>query len=213
MYQQGDHSNNLQIGNGGAGNTFNITQSKSQLSHVLLTIDNESVREYDKEVLVKDRNIGLAKLAAGGLLGALSFLSDSIGISSHFGFSLWWLFPLGPLIGLLVAIPHSRSGQILFRLPKNRNESNFVGNNEIVQALDNRKIITYRRGAPCIYPNCSGMIVLSSAPAREKSLLGRDYVGICSLAGRDHSYRIDYIWNAYPVQFDWRPIEPNAKKP
>jgi hypothetical protein len=213
MKQQGNNSNNIQIGNAGSGNTISLVQHQSRADHTLLVVDESSVREFEKETLRKDRNLGRAKFVGGGLLGAMGFLSDSIGVSTHFGFSLWWLFPVGLFIGLLSATPQLRSWQILRRLPTNRNEANFAGNNEIVEEAENGKIITYHRSAACIYPNCTGTIVLSTAPEREKPILGRDFVGVCSLAGRDHSYRIDYVWNAYPAQFDWRPVEPNAKKP
>lgn len=212
MKQQGDNSNNIQIGNAGSGNTFSLVQNQARVDHALLAVDESSVREYDKEVLKRDRNTGWAKMAGGGLLGAMGFLSDAIGVSSHFGFSLGWLFPIGLLIGLLFATPHLRSMQILRKLPANRNEANFAGNNEIVQESETGKIVTYHRSAACMYPNCTGTIVLAAAPEREKARLGKDFVGVCSLAGRDHSYRIDYIWNAYPENFDWRPVEQYAKK-
>ena len=213
MKQQGDGSNNIQIGNAGSGNTISVAQNQSRPDHTLLVVDERSVREYDKETLRADRNTGWAKLAGGGLLGTMGFVSDSIGISSHFEVSLWWLFPIGLFIGLLFTTPHLRSAQILRRLPSSRNEANFAGNNEIVEESENGKIVTYRRSAACIYPNCTGTIVLSVAPEREKARLMRDFVGVCSLAGRDHSYRIDYVWNAYPEHFDWRPVEPNAERP
>jgi hypothetical protein len=211
MKQQGDNSNNIQIGNAGSGNTISVVQNQSRTDQALLVIDESSIQEYEKDALKKDRNVGWAKFVGGGLLGATGFLSDSIGISDHFGFSLWWLFPVGLIVGLLLAMPHLRSGQILHRLPTNKNEANFAGNNEIVQESENGKIVTYHRSAACIYPNCTGTIKLSVAPEREKALLGRGYVGVCSLAGRDHSYRIDYVWNAYPAHFDWRPLAPNTK--
>lgn len=145
------------------------------------------------------------------LLGSIGFLSDSIGVSSYLGFSLWLLFPVGLIIGFLLSIPHLRSWRLLHRLPSNKNEANFAGNNEIVEESDSGRVVTYHRHAACIYPNCTGTIMLSSAPEREKGKLGKGFVGICSLAGRDHSYRIDYIWNAYKTHFDWRPVEPVKK--
>lgn len=213
MNQHGNNSNNVQIGNAGTGNSISIVQGQSKVEHTLLVVDEGSVREFEKGGLRKDRNLGWAKFAGGGALGAMGFLSDSIGVSTHFGFSLWWLFPVGLIIGLLFATPHIRAGQILHRLPRKKQEANFAGNNEIVEDVDGGKIITYRRSAECIYPNCTGKIILSSAPERERPHLGRDFVGVCSVAGRDHSYRIDYVWNAYPARFNWQPVEQNAKKP
>lgn len=213
MRQQGDNSNKIQIGNAGSGNTISVVQNQSRADHALLVVDGSSAREYEKETLRKDRNIGWAKLAGCSLLGAMGFLSDAIGVSSHFGFPFWLLFPVGLVTGMLFATPHLRSWDILRKLRTNKNEAYIAGTNEIVKESENGKILTYHRSAACIYPNCTGTIGLSAAPEREKALLGKDFVGVCSLAGRDHSYRIDYIWNAYPADFDWRPVEPNAKKP
>lgn len=212
MHQKGNNSNNIQIGNAGSGNVINVVQNQPRSDHTQLVLDEKSVREYEKATLKNDSNIGLAKFSGSGLLGALGFLSDSIGVSSYFGFSLWWLFLVGIFIGSLLAIPHLRSLQILNGLPNKKNEANFIGNNELVQESDNGKITVYHRSATCIYPNCTGTIILSPAPEREQTALGKNFVGICSLAGRDHSYRIDYIWNAFPAHFDWRPVEPNTKK-
>lgn len=212
MHQKGNNSNNIQIGNAGSGNVINVVQNQPRSDHTQLVLNEESVREYEKATLKNDRNIGLAKFSGSGLLGALGLLSDSIGVSSYFGFSLWWLFLVGIFIGSLLAIPHLRSLQILNGLPNKKNEANFIGNNELVQESDNGKIAVYHRSAACIYPNCTGTIVLSPAPEREQAALDKNFVGICSLAGRDHSYRIDYIWNAFPAHFDWRPVEPNTKK-
>ena len=195
------------------GQETRLTCCKTAIGLTILCyhIDENSVKEYEKEKLKKDQNIGLTKFVGGGILGAIGFLSDSIGVSSHFGFSLLWLFPVGLLIGFWFATPHIRSGQILGRLPKNKNEASYIGNNEIVGESENGKITTYQRSAACIYPNCTGRIVLTNAPQREISYLGKNFVGICSLSGRDHSYRIDYVWNAYPEKFDWRPLEANSK--
>ena len=212
MQQKGDSSNNFQIGNAGTENVFNVVQNQQQVDHVQLVVDEKSERVYEKKTLEKDRNIGWAKLAGGGLLGAIGLFSDSIGVSSYFGYSLLWMIPVGIFIGLVISIPHLRSWRILHNVSSNKNEANFIGNNEIVQESENGKIIIYHRSAACIYPNCTGVIVLTSAPEREKAHLGRNFVGICSLAGRDHSYRIDFIWNAYPKHFDWQPIDLNAKK-
>ena len=105
----GNNSNNIQIRNTGSGNTISLVQHQSRADHTLLMVDENSVPEFEKETLRKDRNLGWAKFVGGGLLGAMGFLSDSIGVSNHLGVSLWWLFPVGLFIGLLSATPHRRS--------------------------------------------------------------------------------------------------------
>jgi hypothetical protein len=58
MKQQGNNSNNIQIGNAGSGNTISFVQHQSRAEHTLLVVDENSVREFEKETLRKDRNLG-----------------------------------------------------------------------------------------------------------------------------------------------------------
>jgi hypothetical protein len=64
--------------------------------------------------------------------------------------------------------------------------------------------LIYSLTAPCIYPCCNmGKIVITDTPPKEISRLGKKFVGVCSVAGNDHSYHIDNIFVARPDQFDW----------
>jgi hypothetical protein len=51
MKQQGNNSNNIQIGNAGSGNTISLVQHQSRADHTLLVVDESSVREFEKETL------------------------------------------------------------------------------------------------------------------------------------------------------------------
>ena len=81
--------------------------------------------------------------------------------------------------------------------PKKLEEAIFVGKGRLMEINDSNNFITYTPTAKCIYPNChknhGGMINIVNAPQKEISRLGKIYIGICSVAGKDHSYHIDNI--------------------
>jgi hypothetical protein len=80
----------------------------------------------------------------------------------------------------------------------------YVGNGSFIQDNGEGEYLIYSLTAPCIYPCCNkGKIVITNAPPKEISRIGKNFVGVCSVAGNDHSYRIDNIFVAKPDQFDW----------
>lgn len=210
MKQKGDNANSVQIGNAGSHNTFNLSQNhQTTIPNTQLVIDERTIQEFDAKVLREDQTRGIVRFLVPVLPSLLAFMSDAIGVSDHFGFPLWWLFPVGAVIGFLWAMPYFRSSEILSKSVQSAKQGNaaVLSNNEVVEQGENGKIYTYQLNAPCTYPNCTGTITLTTAPTREIARLGRAFVGTCNIAGHDHSYKIDHIWNAYPAEFDWRPIE------
>lgn len=96
------------------------------------------------------------------------------------------------------------------RMYKNRHISNseavYVGQGRFMKSNHEAGYLIYNRTTPCIYPCCEGKIVIVDAPPREILRLGKKFVGICSIAGKDHSYRIDHIGVAFSEQLDWRDL-------
>lgn len=106
---------------------------------------------------------------------------------------------------IYVLNPYLEKMHLYSKRPRKANEAIFVGQGRFMEKEDEDSYLVYNPTADCIYPCCNeGKIVVANAPLREVSRLGKTYVGICSLAGKDHSYRIDYIWVATPDSFDWR---------
>jgi|GEM_PF-1482762 len=210
MEQSGNYSNNLQIGHAGSRNAFNISQTVGAQSFIQLEVEQNSVLKVNKKNLQRDRLLFIFKLIGGSMVGAFAFIADAAGISQFLNIPIWWLLPVGMFIGVFFSLQHYRSCRILSRLPKDGKGANYIGDNLIAEEdIDSRIISLYERSAPCIYPKCQGKIMLYDAPPREKISLGRDFVGICSICGKEHSYRLDSNWVAYPQQFDWRSVENN----
>ena len=210
MNQQNSGGTNVQIGHAGNGNVYNVVQEGGQIAHVQLQVDQKTIREFDERSLRDDRFHGWSKMALTFLSIIVGFVADAYGISDRLTFSVWWLFIPAAALLLLWAMKHIDSLRILGGVTKNRNEAGFIGQNQVVERGEGR-VYVYSRTAACIYPNCSGSVVLHRAPPREAQRLGKAFVGICSVCGKDHSHRLDYLWNAYPDRFDWRPLEEQKK--
>jgi hypothetical protein len=63
MKQKNTGGNNIQITHAGAGNVFNVSQGGDPGGHIQLQIDPESIREFDKDALRRDRWTGWFKKA------------------------------------------------------------------------------------------------------------------------------------------------------
>jgi Putative DNA-binding domain len=100
---------------------------------------------------------------------------------------------------------YSETMRLHIKRPRNTEEASFIGQGRLMKNDNEGGYLIYNPTAPCIYPCCNeGKIVISDAPPREVSRIGRTFIGVCSVAGKDHSYRLDYILVATPEQFDWR---------
>ena len=86
----------------------------------------------------------------------------------------------------------------------------YMGKQKFIEKIDNDTYSIFKLTAPCIHRGCDeGKIVVVDAPPKEVPNLEKPYVGICSLCGRDHSYRIDHNFIATQERFDWSEPEPN----
>jgi hypothetical protein len=179
---------------------------------VQLLPNRESVRTFNIDDLKQIRFQALMKGGAALLIGIAAIWADSIQITSHYKLSPLWALPFACFAAMYIVKPHLKSMNILNQLPDRLDKSSYVGDNTVCKRLNDVKVQTYELEADCIYPNCKGRIFLTDAPPRERERLMRSYVGICSHGAKDHSYRLDAIWNAYREQFDWRPIENENKE-
>lgn len=148
-----------------------------------------------------------------GISGTLLYLGVTISplfIMSNIGFSIWHIIVLGIIITSFVYFikPYFEEMYLYRKRPKNIKEAIFVGQGRLMEDDNKGGYLIYNPTAPCIYPCCNeGKIIIANAPPREVSRLGKTFVGVCSIAGKDHSYRLDRIWVATPEQFDWRTLK------
>lgn len=58
----------------------------------------------------------------------------------------------------------------------------------------------------CQYLGCHGEVALTEPPARYRQRGDARFVGICTVAGRQHTHAIDFNWVIQRETLDWRPI-------
>jgi hypothetical protein len=172
---------------------------------VRLEVDSESKRRISKQCL-RNREWRGYLLGFFGIIVIFLFWASLFFMPSFFvGISLF-------ILALLTAIfcyflqPYVDEMKLYYKKPRTLKEDPFVGRGRFMSLDDNKNsYLIYKLTAPCIYPCCyEGKIVVTDAPPREVMLLGKTFVGVCSVCGKDHSYRIDANLVATRAQFDWR---------
>lgn len=161
--------------------------------------------EPDLEKAHSIRKNTLRDKAWWGYLGVF-FVGLPLFVLAMISMRTWLFFIAIPVI----AISGWFSGEAMHlysKRPRRAEEASFVGQGKLMEDDGKGSYLIYPCTASCIYPCCEkGKIVINNAPPREVSRLGKTFVGVCSIAEKDHSYRLDHIWVATPEQFDWRPL-------
>jgi hypothetical protein len=178
---------------------------------IQLEADLQKGRRISKHELTKKAWRGFSNIIVVALLFIVFFAFCSW---SNQSLSIPQLIFLSCILGLFWYFfiePYHEEMNLYFKKPRNKNEAVFIGQEKCIEDDEEGGYLIYNPTAPCIYPGCDrGKIVLTDAPSREKLRGGRNYVGVCNIAGRDHSYRVDYNFHATKAEFDWS--EPSPKK-
>lgn len=212
MDQKGDGSNNTQIGSisGEASVIVNQHSEKREPEHAKLEPDYSTQSFVSKTELEKSVKLSLAKLGSV-ILASFAISADIFGLSVNLGIPAILILPIPLVGGFLLLRPHFRDWRRFMNRPRESRVATFVGEDEVMEDAGEVWHF-YKLRAACIYPHCKGKIELTDAPPRERALRTRSYVGICSICGRDHSYRIDGNGVATRApNMDWR--KPEKAKP
>lgn len=208
--QSGNFSKNVQIGQIGESANVSIVQSEGERVP-FVKLQPEDIQEFSRSDLLRDTGEGLLRTLPGVAISAVGFWADSIGLSQHFGFPVWLpAISVGILAVFILALRYLYKGYLLlktFRIPFRRAVP--VGWGYFLERDSQRPqaFLYYRLTAPCIYPECQGKIVVVPAPPKEQLRRGLNLAGICSVAGKVHSYQIDPNRVARPSDLDWSPIK------
>ena len=180
---------------------------KDSEKHIQLEANLDNAQRVSKRKLRKQAWSGYLICALGIILFAIFISFNFLNTGSIL--SWWYLIVLIPAIIIFVYFlkPYLDAMSLFYNRPTKSDEAIFVGEGRLMEIKNNTHFLIYNPTAKCIYPNCSeGEIIIVYAPNREVSRLGKKYVGVCSIAGKDHSYYIDNIGVATPERFDWRPL-------
>jgi hypothetical protein len=178
---------------------------------VKLEVDEEKVRLISKLELRHKSRLGCS-IGLVGILLYFRIIVIPIFMVPNFTLQIWHL-----IFGLLLAIflsyslrPYSEAMNLYRKRPRNIEGSTFIGQNKFMANVSESNYLIYSLTADCLYPGCdAGKIIITYAPLREIPNLDQPFVGICSIAGKDHSYRVDQNWVAKRREFNWS--DPNTK--
>jgi len=180
---------------------------KDSEEHIQLGADLDNAQRVSKRKLRKQAWSGYLICAFGIILFAIFIIFNFSNPRNTV--SQWYLIILIPsaIVFAHFLSPYLDVMSLFYNRPKKLDETIFVGKGRLMKIKNNTHFLIYNPTAKCIYPNCSeGKIIIAYAPEREVSRLSKKYVGVCSIAGKDHSYYIDNIGVATPERFDWRPL-------
>lgn len=181
--------------------------------YVKLEADLEKARRISKRELKNKAWRGYV-ISTIGILLFLVITISPIFIMPSIAFSVWQIIILGLIVASFVYFlkPYFEEMYLYQKRPANIKEAIFIGRGRLMEDDNKGGYLIYNPTAPCIYPCCTeGKIIIADAPPREMLRLGKTFVGVCSSAGKDHSYRLDHIWVATPEQFDWRAFNPKER--
>jgi hypothetical protein len=177
-------------------------------NYVQLQIDPDSMRRYSKTEVERRSARGIIYIATSFLLATSPIFADWLGILDRFGVP----DGISPVAAMVIA----GVGYLLLRgqeavefvrwrrlLSKRPNEPHPIDLQRFLQLDDEGNYLVYSRSAPCLYPKCNGKIVAEKLPLHEQHRDG--LAGVCSVAGKAHSYLIDSNLVATPRDLNWRP--------
>ena len=180
-----------------------LCQGLKEINHTQLVRNKSEATVISKRILRK-------KAWRGYAIGTIFSAAVIYSLLKFFTLSTLHLLIFFLVFGIPASIYGYRYGDTMFlyhRRPRELGVANYVGRGRLMEDDGDGSYFLYLPTADCIYPYCNeGKIVIESAPLREISRLGKSYVGICSVAGKDHSYHLDNILVATPERFDWRPL-------
>jgi CHAT domain len=149
------------------------------------------------------------------MLMILYYLGLTILTMFHMAFFPWYLLLL--IIGITVLSyllkPYSKEMKLYYNYNKNSRcmnaqQSVYIGRGKFMKKESLDSYLIYELTASCIYSYCNeGKIVVRDAPPREITGTDQSCVGICSIEGKNHSYKINNILVATKKPLDWRPLE------
>jgi len=194
------NDNNVNIGSVGSGNTIHIAQHQApEAPHIEYLVNPDSVEHLSRSEVHK----GVVGFFVSLALPILGIVADGLGLLSFLGVQTKWvlaiLVPIA-VIGALITNSKRKLAQVTLPL----GEARFI-DGRWVERESNGDYVLYRKVAPCLYPKCSGSVLIQPAPLRERP--NHTLVGVCNIGGHRHTYSVDFNGIGYPEQFDWRPMD------
>lgn len=200
--------NNITIGSiyqgDGNGNHIHVSQNQTvERGPVRFLVDPESVQKLSRASLKKGAWYFAGSVPAF-LLSVMSILADAMGIFSYFNLGwkiLAWTIAIVGMFGLMFYITKLKIA--LQRIPEG--EARFI-DGQWVEHDEAGDYLLYSKTASCNYEGCKGTVHIEAPPPREQH--NHDYIGVCDIGGKQHTYRVDFNGIGERQYFNWDPIDP-----
>ncbi|MCO4313769.1 hypothetical protein [Pectobacterium versatile] len=160
-----------------------------------------------KEISRSEQGKFIVSFVSICLLPGLSLIADLMQIHPALNLPFWvYVAAFGVILAVVLAGYYDNLRILVSGAPNENECKQLYADRLFSRTEDGYVVFTHTTG--CIYPDCCGKIVITTAPERYNGEYS--FFGKCSLAGGQHSYGIDYNFKAYPIKVDWRPIpKPN----
>lgn len=168
---------------------------------------DENVYLY-KEVASNEQNKFVLMFIMACVVPGVGLVADMMQIAPALSLPIWIYIVVFIIIFLVTVILYFDNVKLMLADDPKEDECMHLYADKLFSKNSNGYTIYTHRG-PCIYPDCSGEVVISNSPERYNG--NYSFFGKCSLAGKQHSYGIDYNFKAYPVEVDWRAM-PRPRK-
>jgi hypothetical protein len=196
--------NNINIGSIGNANNINIAQSQSSMRNPIeFEVVASSVERLSRGSVRKGAWYFAGSVPAF-VLSVISIFADATGIFSYFNLGWKILAWAIAIVGMFGLIFYKTKGKIALQsIPDG--QARFI-DGRWVERDEAGDYLLYRKTAPCSYEGCKGTVRIQLPPPREQH--NHDYIGMCDLGGKQHTYRVDFNSIGEAQHFNWDPIEP-----
>ena len=183
-------------------------ERESLPKNIRLEYNPEEAKTISKQVVKRKAWLGYWIIAIGVLVTIVGLLVFNFLIMFPQWLSLLLLSIFSVLFYYLLN-PYIEAIKLYNKRPRNNkrprktDEAVFIGKGKFMQIKDRKDYLIYYPTAKCTVPHCPGRITVVDAPPKEIPRLNKKYVGVCTCAGTDHSYFIDYNLLATLERFDW----------
>lgn len=199
-----ENGNNINIGSIGNANHINIAQSQSTLRRPIeFEVVASSVQRLSRASVNKGAWYFAGSIPAFAL-SVMSIFADAVGIFSYFNLGWKILAWAIAIIGMFGLVFYKSKGKIALQtIPEG--QALFI-DGRWVERDEAGDYLLYRKTAACNHQGCKGTVRIETPPPREQH--NHDYIGVCDVGGKQHTYRVDFNGIGERQHFNWDPIDP-----
>ena len=165
----------------------------------------ENTLHIFKEISNTEQTKFVAGFTIACFIPGISLIADLMQIEPALHLPSWAYILAFGILFLITTINFYDNFKILTSNTPNENQCRQLYTDKLFSKTETGFII-FTHTTNCIYPDCKGKIKIAHPPERYNGEYS--FFGVCTLAGKQHSYGVDYNFKAYPRKVDWRRMPP-----